>query len=68
MRSEFAANAALSPARAPGAEQRTDWPMRQFVEDMIAILRMHPAHEHVQGLMRDRGVPLAVQRRVLAGV
>lgn len=68
MRSEFAAHAALSPSRAPGAEQRIDWAMRQFVEDMIAILQTHPAHAQVQGLMRDRGVPLAVQRRVLAGV
>ncbi|HRD34044.1 MAG TPA: hypothetical protein PLR02_07290 [Rhodocyclaceae bacterium] len=66
MRSEFAANLSLSP-KAVGAEQRTDWPMRQFVEDMVAILRTHPAHAQVQGLMRDRGVPLAVQRRVLAG-
>lgn len=67
MRSEFAANVALRP-KPLGAEQRIDWAMRQFVEDMVAILRTHPAHEHVQGLMRDRGVPLAVQRRVLAGV
>ncbi|THF60932.1 hypothetical protein [Pseudothauera rhizosphaerae] len=53
--------------QAPARCRRTDWLLRQFVEDMRAILRTNPEHEKVRVLMADRGVPLHVQQRVLAG-
>lgn len=62
--SEYTANAAL----AQRSLQRTDWSMRQFVDDIKARLRDHPDHDQLQAQMSARGVPLHVQRRILAGV
>lgn len=47
--------------------QRTDWAMRQYVDDMRQLLAINPEHDKVSRLMTERGVPAAVQRRVLAG-
>ncbi|HRQ57636.1 MAG TPA: hypothetical protein PLN31_09465 [Azoarcus taiwanensis] len=47
--------------------QRTDWAMRQYVDEMRQLLSIHPEHDRIGRLMTERGVPADVQRRVLAG-
>lgn len=66
IRTEHDAHRALSqPVR--GHCQRSDWAMRQYVDDIRQLLAIHPEHDKVARLMTERGVPAAVQRRVLAG-
>jgi hypothetical protein len=46
---------------------RTDWTMAQRVDDAIDMLVTGASHDKVQTFMRDKLIPVPVQRRVLAG-
>ena len=48
-------------------EQRLDWSMRRFVSDVIQYLRHGGDHANARMNMTERGVPFAVQSRVLEG-
>lgn len=50
-------------------ENRTDWSMRQFVDDLHYMLFMHSVTSHEASFrMRARGVPEDVARRVISSV
>lgn len=65
MNIDFDAHTGLQRTRQ--REARGDWAMRQFVDDMLVLMGAHPAHEQIDALMRERGVPVHVRQRVLAG-
>lgn len=46
---------------------RTDWTTAQRVDAAIDMLSVGTSHEKVQAYMREKLVPVPVQRRVLAG-
>lgn len=51
----------------PRHELRVDWPMRQFVERMRALVATGVDRNTLTLQMRERGVPYHVMARVLAG-
>ncbi len=49
-------------------EQRLDWSMRRFVSDVIQYLQHGGDHANARMNMTERGVPFAVQSRVIDGL
>lgn len=44
--------------------RRTDWLMRDFVDDVALLLTVGMPASQAQALMTERGVPLRVQWRI----